>query len=219
MAPTPLKITVIGASGHLGGAIAREALDRGHDVTAVARDPSRLQGLNGATRATADVLRADSIEQVVAGRDAVVAAVKGRDASELRTVPTAAQVLLDVLPRAGVSRLLFVGGGGSLEMAPGRRFVDSPEFPEQYRGEALAQAEALAILHASDGAVTWSYASPPPVHLFDGPRTGAYRAEGGDWPVADDDGESRISVADYAAAVMDTIENGAFAGERFTVGY
>ncbi len=157
-----MKIAVIGASGRI----------RRHQVTAIAGDTSRLRDLEGATAASADVLDPDSIKQAVAGHDAVVASVKGRPTGRFETVPKAACVLLDVLPRAGVRRLLFVGGGGSLEVAPGQRFVDAPQFPQQYKEEALAQADALAIFRASNAEVDWSYASPPPVHLLDGEKTG-----------------------------------------------
>jgi uncharacterized protein len=215
----PLRIAVIGASGRIDRFIVREALSRGHEVTAVARDSARLGQPDGAAIVSADVLNADSIREAIAGQHAVVAAVKGRDASESETVPTAARVLLDVLPRAGVRRLLFVGGGGSLETAPGQRFLDRPDFPAQYRGEALAQAEALAILRASNGVVDWSYASPPPFHLFDGPRTGTYRVRAGDRPLDDGDGVSRISVADYAAAIVDVLEGGSFVCQRFATAY
>lgn len=160
-----------------------------------------------------DVADPGSIERAVAGHDAVVAAVKGPD----RLVPRAADALLQALPRAGVHRLLFVGGGGSLEHAPGQRIVDDPDFPPQHRGTARDQADALDILRGSDGPVVWSYASPPPMYLVPGRRTGRYRAEARDTPLVDESGESRVSVGDYAAAVVDAVEDGSFERERFTV--
>ena len=127
--------------------------------------------------------------------------------------------LLEALPLAGVSRLVFLGGGGSLEYAPGNRFVDSPDFPPQYLQTARDQAEALAILRAAQTPVAWSYVSPPPLHLVPGEKTGHYRAEARDTPIADEKGESRISVGDYAAAVIDALENESFLHVRFTVAY
>jgi putative NADH-flavin reductase/pimeloyl-ACP methyl ester carboxylesterase len=214
-----MKIAVIGASGHLGGAVAREALSRGHEVTAIARATNGLRHLNGARAADADVLNEDGIAAVLAGHDAVVAALKGRDENELDVVPDGVRTLLAVLPRVGVRRLLFVGGGGSLLSSSGERFVDSPDFPQEYKGEALAQAAALDILRRADGVIDWSYASPPPVELVDGERTGRYRVRPGDLPVVDGSGESRISVPDYAAAIVDTLERARFIGERFTAAY
>jgi putative NADH-flavin reductase/pimeloyl-ACP methyl ester carboxylesterase len=214
-----LRIAVIGASGHLGGAVAREALSRGHDVTAIARHASGLVDLQGARATEADALDVDAISEVLADHDAVVASLKGRDEGELAVVPDGARALLAALPRAGVRRLVFLGGGGSLLADSGERFVDSPHFPQEYSGEALAQAQALEILRQADGVVDWSYASPPPVQLIDGERTGSYRVRAGNLPVIDAEGESRITVADYAAAIVDTVERDRFVGERFTAAY
>jgi uncharacterized protein len=206
---------VVGASGHLGGAVAREALSRGHDVTAIARETNGLRDLDGAHATGADVLDVDAMTRVLAEHDAVVAALKAGDDSELHVVPDAARALLEALPRAGVRRLLFVGGGGSLLTPSGQRFVDSPDFPKQYEDEALA----LEILRGANGAVDWSYVSPPPIQLVEGEGTGRYRVRAGDLPITDEQGESRITVPDYAAAIVDAVEGGTFVGERFTAAY
>ncbi|MFE6858511.1 NAD(P)-dependent oxidoreductase [Nocardia sp. NPDC057668] len=198
----PTRIAVIGATGNLGGAVTRAALARGLEVTPL-------------DSGTVDVTDADSVAAAVAGHDAVVVAVKGAD----RLVPRGALALLDALPAAGVGRLVFLGGGGSLEYAPGQRFVDSPNFPAEYLETARDQGEALEILRAGGSAVRWSYVSPPPVHLVPGAATGAYRAEARDTPLTDAEGESRISVGDYAEAILDALRDDAFIGERFTVAY
>ncbi|MFD3702025.1 alpha/beta fold hydrolase [Nocardia sp. NPDC058658] len=198
----PMIIAVIGARGNLGSAVVREATARGLRVTAL-------------DRSTMDVTDPASVKNAVAGHDAVVAAIKGED----RLVPRGAASLLEALPLAGVDRLVFLGGGGSLEYAPGQRFVDSPNFPPQYLETARDQGEALEILRASDTSVRWSYASPPPVHLVPGEATGTYRAEARDTPITDADGESRISVGDYASAIVDALQNASFVGQRFTVSY
>lgn len=197
-----MKLAVIGATGNLGGAVAREAEGRGHRVTAL-------------DSATADITVPAAIQAAVAGHDAVAAAVKGPD----RLVPRGAEVLLEALTSVGVNRLLFVGGGGSLEAAPGQRFVDLPDFPQQYLETARDQAEALDILRSSRGPVEWSYASPPPMHLTPGDKTGSYRAQATDTPIVDQDGESRVTVGDFAAAVVDALENGSFVRQRFTAAY
>jgi putative NADH-flavin reductase/pimeloyl-ACP methyl ester carboxylesterase len=214
----PLRIAVIGATGHLGGAVAREALARGHSVTAIARHAEEVRDLAGAKATAGDVLDDEAMAGALAGHDAVVAALKARD-GEPGVVPDGARSLLAALPRAGVRRLLFVGGGASLLSPSGQRFLDSPDFPEQYRDEALAQARALEILRDANGLVDWSYASPPPIYLVDGERTGSYRVRAGDLPITDAHGESRISVADYAAAVLDALERSSFVGARFTAAY
>jgi putative NADH-flavin reductase/pimeloyl-ACP methyl ester carboxylesterase len=197
-----LRLAVIGGTGRLGGAVAREAAARGHRVTALGS-------------AAVDAASAASVAAAVAGHDAVVVAVKGGD----HLVTRAAKAVLDGLPTAGVDRLVFVGGGGSLLEPSGRRYADAPDFPAAYRDLALDQAEALDVLRTSAGPVAWSYASPPPVHLTPGERTGRYRALAQDTPVIGPDGESRVSDGDYAAAIADTLESGTFANQRFTVGY
>jgi putative NADH-flavin reductase len=197
-----MKIAVIGATGNLGSAVAREATARGHQVTALGS--SNMDAADPA-----------SVKEAVTGHDAVVVAIAGGD----RLVPRSAGALLEALPLAGVSRLVFLGGGGSLEYAPGQRFVDSPDFPPQYLQTARDQAEALAILRAAQTPVAWSYVSPPPLSLVPGEKTGHYRAEARDTPIADEKGESRISVGDYAATVIDTLENESFIHARFTVAY
>jgi putative NADH-flavin reductase len=160
-----MKIAVIGATGRLGSAVTHDATARGHQVTAL-------------NRSSVDAADPASVTEAVAGHDAVVAGVQGSD----RLVPRRARALLEALPLAGVTRLVFLGGCGSLEHAPGYRFVDSPDFPPGYVEAALDQAEALAILRAAQTPVRWSYASPPPVHLVPGEKTGRYRAEARDTP-------------------------------------
>ncbi len=213
-----MKIAVIGSSGHLGHAVASEALFRGHQVTAIARDAARGKELPGATLVSADLFDPAAITRAVAGHDAVVVAVKGAD-GEPAAAPRAVRALIDVLPQAGLRRLVFLGGGGSLEAEPGRRFVDLPRFPPEHKSEALGQAEALGLLRRSGDVLDWSYISPPPVHLVDGDSTGGYRVQAGNTPITDENGESRITVPDYAAAVVDELERGAFIGQRFTAAY
>ncbi|MQY16171.1 Haloalkane dehalogenase [Streptomyces sp. RB5] len=197
-----LRLAVIGATGHLGGIIAGEASARGHQVTPLHRP-------------AVDVTDPRSITRAVHGHDAVIVAVKGPD----RLVPRAAEALLRGLPEAGVPRLLFVGGGGSLEYAPGLRFIDSPDFPPQYLETARDQAEALTILRTATTPVAWTYASPPPLHLTPGPRTNTHRTAAGDTPLTDADGESRITTGDYAAAIVDAVEHHTYIRERFTAAY
>ena len=214
-----MKIAIIGASGWVGGAIVREALARGHEVTAVSRDPSRLKDLQGVTAATADVRDADSVKRAVAEHDAVVAALVDRSAGDTEVIPEAAETLLRLLPDVHVKRLVFSGGGGSLEVAPGTRFVDMPEFPAEYKSEALAQAKALQTLRSSASEVDWTYVSPPPVDFFPGEKTGIYRTQAGDSVLSDENGQSRVSVGDFAAAIIDELESPRFVGQRFTVAY
>lgn len=213
-----MKIALFGASGWIGGVVAREALGRGHALTAVVRDPSRL-ALAGQqlTVVTGDALNPASVASVVAGHDAVVAAIGGRRGGNHQIVPAAACALLTGLPKAGVERLLWVGGGGSLEVAPGIRVVDTPKFPIERKAEALAQVEALNVFRSSTGDVQWSYLSPPAI-IEPGQRTGRYRT-GGDQLLTDERSVSRISVEDYAVALVDEVERPTHVRQRFTVAY
>ncbi len=213
-----MKIAVVGASGRLGGAVAREALARGHQVCAIGRDADKLSGLDGAEVTLADLDDPDSVVRAVRGADVVVAAVTDRSGPDRSRIPATARALLEIAPRAGVPRIAFVGGGGSLEIEPGLRVVDAAGFPEEYRAEALAQAEALEVFRSSDGATRWTYLSPPPADLEPGARTGRYEVRAGDRPVVNAEGESRITDGDFAAALVDECEQDRFAGQRFTAG-
>jgi uncharacterized protein len=212
-----MKIAVIGASGWLGGSVLREAAARGHELTAIARDTSRLPQEDGIRRVAADATDPQSIGDAVAGHDAVVAAVTDRSTADRSTIPKAAAALIEALPAAGVRRLIWAGGGGSLRDASGARFVDSPDFPDTYKAEALAQADALARFRTSGNALEWSYISPPPHHLEPGDKQGGYRVAAGDTPVGGED--DRITAGDFASAIVDELEHPQFTGQRFTAAY
>lgn len=213
-----MKIALFGATGHIGHAILDEALSRGHAVTAIVRDPARLATRHGRLSVvTGDVAKPETWAAAVSGADAVAASLSPRRDGTPESVPDAAATLLDNLPRAGVKRLLWVGGAGSLETAPGVRVVDDPHFPDAWKAEALAQAKALDRFRASTADIDWTYISPAAL-IEDGPRTGRYRI-GGDQLLVDDHGESKISVADYAVALLDRLEKDDARRKRITVAY
>ena len=140
-----MKIAVIGASGWIGGAVVREALARGHEVTAIARDRSKLDTIDGVAAIAANATDPFSIAEAVAGTDAVVSSVSGKSYG----VPPHALVataLLEALPRAGVRRLVIVGGAGGLTTAAGTRVIDGPHFHDEWKPEANGQIEALEVL-------------------------------------------------------------------------
>lgn len=211
-----MKIAIFGATGRIGGTIAREALERGHAVTAIVRDPSRL-GFSHERLAigTGEITDADSVASAVAGHDAVGVAIGGRRDGRHQVVIDAVHAVLAGLPRAGVRRLLWVGGAASLEVAPGVALIDTPNFPADYLGEATPMVEALRIFRASSAEVDWTFMSPP-ILIEPGERTGRYRL-GADQLVVDDKGASRISMEDYAVAFVDELEHPAHLRQRFTV--
>jgi uncharacterized protein len=216
-----VRIAILGAGGVLGQPIAREALARGHEVTAVVRDVAHFQqGDNRLTVVRGDAMDAGSVASVAKGADAVVNTVSprpsktGQPASSLTAV---ARALIAGLPRAGVTRLIIVGGAGSLLTPDGKQHVDAPDFPAIYRAEALAQRDALDVYRAEAGALDWTYISPAGM-ILPGERTGKYRV-GGDHLLTDATGQSRISNEDYAMAVVDELERPAHLRRRITVAY
>lgn len=215
-----MRIAVLGATGWLGGTILQEARSRGHEVTAIARNPDKLAALDGVSTVVADARDPDSVAGAIAGHDAVIAAVTDRSSPDRSTIPAVARALIEAVPRAGVPRVLYVGGGGSLN-APGTggRYIDQPDFPDEYKNEALAGAESLALFRAAPESLHWTYLSPPPHLLEPGEKTSRYRVQGGDDPVLDAEGHGRVSSGDLAAAMVDELEQDRFPQQRFTVGY
>jgi putative NADH-flavin reductase len=214
-----MRIAVIGASGWLGGAIAREALTRGHEVTAIGRDRGRLEAVQGADVGIVDASDPDALVSVISGHDVVVSSVTDRSGSDRSVIPAVVRALITAVPQAGVPRLAVIGGGGSLLDADGHRFVDARDFPEQYKSEALAQGEALAALRVAPAGLDWTYLSPPPHNLTPGDKRGGYEVRGDDHPVVNAAGESAITSGDLAAAMVDEIEAPQFSRRRFTAGY
>lgn len=211
-----MKIFLFGVTGNAGQAILQEALSRGHSVTAAARQIGHFQPVGKVTVVTADALNAETLKVVIKGHDAVIAAISGRKSGH-STVAAAAANLLAAMPLAGVSRLLWVGGAGSLEVAPGVRLVDTPQFPAAYKDEAVGQVAALQALRDSNTAINWTYVSPPAM-IGVGGRTGNYRT-GGDQLLADAQGQSTITWIDYAVAIVDELEKSAHPKARITVAY
>ncbi|MFT4045350.1 MAG: NAD(P)-dependent oxidoreductase [Solimonas sp.] len=203
-----MKIAIIGISGRVGSRLAGELLQRGHSVTGIARRDARQLARPGLSVVRGDATDAAALVPLIADHDAVVSA--GRFAS------TPAAPLLAAVRQAKVPRLLVVGGAGSLEVAPGVALVDTPNFPSEYKPEALAGRDFLdALRPVSD--VDWTFLSP--AALFEpGTRTGHYRV-GGDRLLVDADGHSRISMEDYAIAMADEIERPKHPRRRFTVAY
>jgi putative NADH-flavin reductase len=213
-----MKIALFGATGHVGHAILDEALARGYDVTAIVRDPSRLANHDARIKVvTGDVSKPESWLDAVRGVDAVVASLSARRDGTPHSIPANATASLDNLPRAGVTRLVWVGGAGSLETAPGVRVIDDPHFPDAWKPEATGQGDALEVFRRSKGDLEWTYISPAAL-LEDGPRTGKYRV-GGDQLLVDADGKSQINVPDYAVALLDRVEKNDARRHRITVAY
>ena len=207
-----MKIALIGATGYVGAKLLAEALDRGHEVTAIVTDLSALPPAANMRGVQADATNADALAQAVAGHDVVISAFNpGRDPDG-----TGTQAIIDGVRRSGVDRLLVVGGAGTLEIASGERVIDQPDFPVAWKAGALRTAAFLDQLRA-ETVVDWVFVSPA-AHLEPGERTGRYRV-GGDRLMTDAAGESRISLQDYAAAMLDEAERPAHHRARMSVAY
>lgn len=214
-----MRVVVFGAGGRAGSKVVHEASARGHEVTAVVRDAAKAQGLPADVEvAQADITEPALTKGLAGQADALVITVGGPDP---RLFPAAFENVVEAvrsLSEAARPRIVHLGGGGSLLDADGVRFVDHPEFPDQYRANSLAQAEVLEMYRALEDGIDWTYVSPPPVNLVEGARVGAYRTSL-EHPVIGADGDSRISYDDLAIAIVDELERPAHRRERFTVGY
>jgi len=213
-----VRIAVVGANGNIGRCIVTEALARGHEVTAVVRDPDRYQGLAIAVL-PGDVLEPEDMARAAAGQSVLVSAVGGGDGpGRGRLVEPAAHSLVAGLRELGdqAPRLFVVGGAGSLTVHPGEQVWDDPGLPPRVREVMHAHGAALGYLETVSD-LSWTVLSPAAT-LEPGERTGHYRTDT-DRVVADAQGRSRISIPDFAVALVDEIEQPRHLGERFTCGY
>ena len=218
-----MKIALIGASGNIGREIAREAVRRGHTVTAITRSPQKLSTEIAAERLgvivkTANLFDAAELRAAVAGNEVIASAFgpEAGAASGVSSVPQAVEALIGAARATKIPRLVVVGGAGSLEIGPGKQLVDSPDFPEAYRNLALAHRDAFNRLRQADD-LQWTFFSPAAM-IGPGEKVGRYRV-GRRTLIADAEGNSRISYADYADAFVSELENKAYPQEIVTAAY
>jgi Putative NADH-flavin reductase len=213
-----MKIALIGATGFVGSAILKEALDRGHEVTAIARDPEKLPPHPKLYPQKADIYNADEVARLVAGQDVVISAFSpGKTDPDIREKHVQGiKSIITAMKRTGVGRLLVVGGAGSLEAKAGLRVIDTPDFPEPWKETARATADVLELLRG-EHEIQWTYLSPAAM-LQPGARTGIFRL-GTDQLLVDAKGQSHISTQDYAVAMIEEAEKPKHLRQRFTVGY
>ena len=202
------NIAIIGATGRAGSQLLEEALRRGHSVTAIARDTSKIGQRAGVVSKNVDVLDGDALQAAVTGHDLVISA------AHFATIPSAAVVA--PVKKAGVKRLLVVGGAGSLLLPDGTRVIDSEGFPAEYKAEASAGALFLENLR-KEQELDWTFVSPS-AEFVEGERTGTFRV-GKDDLLVSGAGRSWITFADYAIAMLDEVEAPKHSRQRFTVGY
>ncbi len=202
------KIAIIGATGRAGSQLLEEALRRGHSVTAIARHTDTLAVRPGVNVKQVDALDAEALQQAISGSDVVISA------AHFATLPASA--VIGPVKKAGVKRLLVVGGAGSLLLPGGTRVIDSAGFPDAYKAEASAGATFLEVLR-QEHELDWTFLSPS-AEFVETERTGTFRL-GQDDLLVSREGRSWISFADYAIAMIDEVETPKHSRQRFTVGY
>jgi uncharacterized protein len=213
-----MKIALIGANGKIGSRILEEALDRGHTLTGIARNPDFGIKKERLTWVKADALDTDALAIAIKGNDAVISAF-GIDWNNPNTYQLFSEIAKSIIlaaKKSSVKRVINVGGAGSLEVAPGLQLVDTPGFPEGWRKGADEQRKSLEVFRKEKD-LDWTFFSPA-IMIEPGSRTGKFRI-GKDNPVFDEEGNSTISYDDYAVALIDELENPHFIEQRFTVGY
>ncbi|NEU10131.1 NAD(P)-dependent oxidoreductase [Flavihumibacter sp. R14] len=218
-----MKIALIGASGFVGSAILKEALDRGHEVTAIARNPEKLNTIDDEklTLKQADIMNTGTLAGILQEHDAVISAYNpGWTNPELYSdFIKGSQSIQEAVKNSGVKRLIVVGGAGSLFVAPGVQLLDTPHFPEDYRTGASAARDYLTIIKDEEE-LEWTFLSPA-IEMHpgtSGERKGTYRT-GQENPVFDENNRSIISVEDMALAILDETEAPKQVRRRFTVAY
>lgn len=203
-----MNIALLGVTGRVGSRLLAELLRRGHQVTGIARDTSKLAGQPGLVLKNGDADQPAQLAPLLAGHDAVISALK--------FATTDAAALITAVKQAGVGRLLVVGGAATLEVAPGHILLDAPGFPAAYRPEAEGGRRFLDALRGKRE-LDWTFLSPS-AEFVPGERTGRFRV-GGDALLTGADGKSWISMEDYAIAFVDELETPKHSRQRFTVGY
>lgn len=216
-------IILIGASGFVGSAILEEALNRGHKVTALVRNPEKIQVKNeNLTVLAIDATDVEALSKVVAGKDAVISAYNPGWGNPrlyeeiLENYPK----IIEGVKKAGVQRLLVVGGAGVLYVQPGIRLMDSGTLPAELMPAVNGEGELFLNVLSKENDIDWVYFAPPANlgNMGKGIRTGKYRL-GTDTLLVDEKGDSFISVEDYAVAMIDELEQEAHHKALFTAAY
>lgn len=206
-----MKIGVIGASGKSGQAIVLEALNQGFDVTAIVRHENKSL--------TTKVIKKDIFNLTskdIKDFDVIVDAFGVWEPDKMYLHKTTIEKLCDLLKNTD-KRLIVVGGAGSLYLDKSHKSTvkDLPNFPNEYKPVANAMADALELLRTKDD-VLWTYISPAALFIPNAPRTGTYLLAGEEFTI-NENGESKISYADYALALVDEIRDANHIRERISV--
>ena len=216
-----MKIALIGATGFVGNAVLKEALDRGHEVTAIVRNPEKLSPQKNLKIVQGDVMDTERLAELLKGNDVVISAYNAgwTNPDLYNEFLKGSKSIEEAVKKSGVKRYIVLGGAGSLFIAPGKQLVDTSEFPEAWKPGALSARDYLNILKEEKD-LDWTFVSPA-IEMNEGnpgERKGVYRT-GLENPVFDSNHKSYISVYDLAMAIVDEVENPKHIRQRFTVAY
>lgn len=214
------NVLLIGATGFVGSAVLNELVSRGHKVTAVARNIEKVAKSELLDAVKEDVANVDAIAKLAEGKDAIISAYNpGWTNPDIATlISENYPKILSAAKKSGVERLLIVGGAGTLFCAPGLRVVDSGAIPEEIMGGVRPLGDFYLNTLMNENDIDWVFFSPAGVFDQQGKKTGNYRL-GKDDLIVDTEGNSHISVQDYADAMVNELEKPAHHKERFTIGY
>jgi len=209
-----MKIALIGASGFIGSAIRKEALSRGHQVTALVSNPAKIPAERNLFVQKSDALDTAQLATQLKGHDVVISAFSGHaNADVFGYYMGGIRSIVQAVRNATIPRLLLVGGAGSLEIEPGVQLLDTPSFPAEWKATAEGARAALQLLRGVTY-LDWTVLSPPPM-IHPGVRSGKYRTAR-DQVIAGANGPADISLEDLAVAMVDEAESAAHRQQRFT---
>lgn len=214
------NVLLIGATGFVGSAVLNELVSRGHKVTAVARNIEKIAKSELLDVVKEDVANVDAIAKLADGKDAIISAYNpGWTNPDIATLISENYPnILSAAKKSGVERLLIVGGAGTLFCAPGLRVVDSGAIPEEIMGGVRPLGDFYLNTLMNENDIDWVFFSPAGVFDPQGKKTSNYRL-GKDDLIVDAEGNSHISVQDYADAMVNELEKPTHHKERFTIGY
>ena len=215
------NVVLIGATGFVGSAVLNELLSRGHKVTAVVRNATKLPKNDNLTAVEEDVANVDALANIAKGKDAVISAYNpGWGNPDIkRLTEENYPKIVEAVKKSGVGRLLIVGGAGTLFVKPGLRVVDSGAIPAEIMDSVRSLGDFYLNYLTKEHDLDRVFFSPAGAFDEKGERTGKFRLGKDDLIIDPVTNSSHISVQDYAVAMVDELEKPAHHKERFTIGY
>ncbi|HEM7132514.1 NAD(P)H-binding protein [Providencia rettgeri] len=213
-----MKISIIGATGFVGRVLVAEALLRHHQVTAISRHSNQLSQHAHLITAAGDITDIPWLTSRLKGQDVVISAFNGgwQNPNLYQDTVAGNQAILQAVQKSMIKRFIVVGGAGSLKTTAGIDLIDSPDFPAEIKPGAQAMREFKNQLQSIDS-LDWTYVSPAAM-LEEGERTETFRL-GGNQLLMNGNTPAKISVEDFAVAILDEVNNSQFIRQQFTAAY